>query len=260
MVYDACSGLGDIEKKRIEERLTTIDEKLVSKNRPYDGNMPWLENAEAEHKRKPFHAIISRTNPREHQAVLLSEELDETNPLWAVHRETRIPRTPTAMSQAIAPLLSASTRIVFVDPNFGPEKARYRRTLEAFLSVAVLECPTITSIEFHLEEKATAEFFFQESRRLLPGIIPKGTRVRFVRWRQLTRGDELHPRYVMTERGGIRIDAGLDVGADGETTDVTLLEPTLYHQRWKQFQKNQLPEENAFEFVDEITIIGTQGD
>jgi hypothetical protein len=61
---------------------------------------------------------------------------------------------------------------------------------------------------------------------------------------------------VLTERGGIRIDAGLDDGADGETTDVTLLDAAVYRVRREQYGKREPPEENAFEFVDEITIVG----
>jgi hypothetical protein len=66
-------------------------------------------------------------------------------------------------------------------------------------------------------------------------------------------GDDLHPRYVFTERGGIRIERGLDEGDDGKTTDVSLLEASLYNRRWKDYQRDTSP----FDFVDELKIIGT---
>ena len=54
MVYDACSRCADIEKKKIEERLTDINNKLVRMSREYNNSMPWFENAEAQHAIKPF--------------------------------------------------------------------------------------------------------------------------------------------------------------------------------------------------------------
>ena len=49
MVYDACSKCADIDKKRIEERLAYINNKLVKMSREYNNSMPWLENAEEQH-------------------------------------------------------------------------------------------------------------------------------------------------------------------------------------------------------------------
>jgi hypothetical protein len=50
----------------------------------------------------------------------------------------------------------------------------------------------------------------------------------------------------------VRIERGLDEGEEGETTDISLLDETLYRQRWKDFQKATA----AFEFVDEVVVKG----
>lgn len=65
-VYDACSGCGDVEKKRIEVGLKSIDPRLIVTGRPYGQAPAWLVNAEAEHASQPFRAVISRGNPRSH--------------------------------------------------------------------------------------------------------------------------------------------------------------------------------------------------
>src|SRR5262249_3238148 len=66
LVYEACGRhpeLGDVEKAKIEVEIRRLGSKLISTGRPYDGRMAWLENAETEHGRRPFRAIIAVANP-----------------------------------------------------------------------------------------------------------------------------------------------------------------------------------------------------
>ena len=256
MVYDAAAHCGDIEKARIEERLRTIDEKLLRIHRPYDGTKDWLTNAEVAHVQVPFHAVISKGNPRNHDFVLRRDEIDDSTPQWNVPRSRPIARNAAEMAQRVTVLFSKSSEIVFVDPNFGPEKARYRRTLQEFLSIAASACPTIKRLEFHLEAKSTNEFFCQTCDEQLPRLIPIGMTMRFIRWRQLDTGDQLHARYVLTDAGGIHFESGLDDGDTGETTDVNLLDKDLYLTRFRQYRKHDRDEDNAFQFVDEHTVVG----
>jgi len=70
-------------------------------------------------------------------------------------------------------------------------------------------------------------------------------------------GETFHARYVLTERGGIRFDVGLDEGPVGETTDVTLLDTQLHITRWNDFQETDpagLPRTPTFDKVDELLI------
>ena len=76
--------------------------------------------------------------------------------------------------------------------------------------------------------------------------------MRVFRWEIEERGDELHARYVMTERGGIRYDFGLDEKKFNKTTDVMLMDPQVYKERWKNYQKETSP----FKFHDVLTIEG----
>jgi len=45
----------------------------------------------------------------------------------------------------------------------------------------------------------------------------------------------MHARCVLTERGGMRIDAGLGRVSDEHMTDVMLMDDTLDAQRWSMF-------------------------
>jgi hypothetical protein len=50
-------------------------------------------------------------------------------------------------------------------------------------------------------------------------MIPDGLKVTIFCWRQKTGGADFHARYLITDKGGIAVDAGF--GADGahQTTD-----------------------------------------
>ncbi|MFQ5631188.1 MAG: hypothetical protein ACE5I1_20645, partial [bacterium] len=247
LVYEACSHCGEIEKKKIEERLKDIDPKLLATGRSYDPALSWLNNAETRHSFNPFHAIISNANPRNQHEILVADELDESNPLWDVPREIHIPRKADALSIRLAKLLQISTEILFVDPHFRPQQNRFRNTLQRFLAEAVNGHSKLQRIEYHLKEypDESADNFKNNCKTNLPSIIPHGLEILIIRWRQKENGESLHARYVLTDRGGVRIDYGLPEGNEGETTDVSLLTHSLYLQRWADYQK----ETSAFEFV-----------
>ena len=107
-------------------------------------------------------------------------------------------------------------------------------------------------IEFHTEFKPQIQDFSGECKRQLPQKIPAGISLRIVRWKERNQGDGLHNRYILTDRGGIRMAWGLDEGHPGQTDDISLLKPSIYKERWKQYCE----EPTAFEFVDECHIQG----
>jgi hypothetical protein len=53
-------------------------------------------------------------------------------------------------------------------------------------------------------------------------IIPASVELILYRWRQRSGGDVLHPRYILTERGGLSFEFWLDEGELGETLDISL--------------------------------------
>ena len=135
MVIEACRQdpcCMEIERKRIEEKLTQVRDRILRSNRRYDSAIPWLENAEGQQNLKPFHAIISSSNPRAVPEVLIADELEETTPLWHVKREVPVPRKAEVMAQELRPLLQACAEVLFIDPHFNPEMSRYCSTFERF--------------------------------------------------------------------------------------------------------------------------------
>lgn len=256
MVYESLTSCGEIERKRIEDRLQKLDDRILKRQHEWDRQCDWLTNAEAEHARRPFYAILARSNPNNRDYVLEEENISEDHPFPASPKSPVIRRVAGEMAACVALLLRAAEKILFIDPYFGPQYLRYQRPLEAFLD-AILEQrqgEPPTRIEIHASDRLEAGFFKSECDRHLPKIIPEGISVRLVQWRQKEGGEKLHNRFILTDKGGVRFGVGLDDsdGADGETDEVESLGEETYKFRWAQYASS----DPAFDFVDKVDIEG----
>lgn len=250
LVYDSISGCGEIERKRIEERLKGLDDRMIAvSGRTWDSQREWLANAEKEHGVRPFHAIISRENPGQHSSVVAGNDIEESHPLWVTMRAFPVKRTAEAMAGLVAPLLRIGTRVLFIDPHFRPTEMRFRRPMEAFFKVLAEQTPLPTA-EIHASTDAEPKFFTDECKRKLPSLVPKGLTLRVVVWRQRDGDNKFHNRYILTNRGGVSFGTGLDEGGAAETDDVCLLDLELYALRWRQYTGADPP----FDLVADFAI------
>jgi hypothetical protein len=254
LVYESLGNCGEIERKRIEEGLHRLDDRILDRQGAWNPQHDWLANAEVEHLRRPFHAILARVNPNQREYVLEGDGLDETHPLWNVGITCVISRTAQDMAACVTLLLRISREVLFVDPHFRPQELRHRRPLEAFLSAALEHHYGMLPprIEIHTGDSLGYDYFKTECEQRLPSIVPEGIQVHIVRWREKDGGEKLHNRYILTDMGGVSFGVGLDDGADGETDEVTLLEDKTYRFRRAQY----ISPEPAFELVDELMIEG----
>jgi hypothetical protein len=250
MVYDSCSACQDVKLLTIVEKLN-MKSKLVSMGREYDSTKTWLENAEGQHRKEPFRAIITKENPGNKKQLLVAETIyNGMGHPWDVPRERTIERTPEAIGNCASLLLGISKEVLLVDPYFNPERGQFRNTFANLMNCA---CQRTWPTRFELHVKYKEEDIGEWRRSCLsklPSCIPKGFHIRVLKWRQRDGGEKFHARYILTERGGIRYDVGLDAGYEGETTDVSILDMNLYKKRWKDYQK----ETAAYDLVDEFEI------
>jgi hypothetical protein len=229
LVWNAFGSTNDMERKRLEELLTRLTERMVKRRgAQYDLSLAWLDKALHEHERVPFHAIVARNNPTGSPEVLKEEQIGESPlSLWDVPRGLSVSRQADAMASAVASVLSRCQSAIFIDPHFGPENARHRRPLEKFL-LALTDGRAgnaIHRMEVHTSAKAAVDFFQRECPQKLPDCIPKGLKVRIVRWKELESGGDLHNRYILTDLGGVIFPAGLDDTQSAAMDDVTLRDP-----------------------------------
>ena len=144
----------------------------------------------------------------------------------APERQTQCSRVAAEMRQRVERLLAHSEELVLVDHFFDPREPRFVRPFEAFVGVR----PNWKRLEIHT---ALPDPFWRESQQAsydrLQDAVPSGTALKVCFWPGLPQGEQLHPRFVLTERGGVQFDYGLDEGrSQADTPLVTLLEHEVF--------------------------------
>lgn len=241
--YGSLPG-SEVKLKSAIDRLTgsRVQDKLIRRNRQYSAEEKrWLDNALDQHKVLPFTAILAKDGVSGFEYVLPVDELGDDIPLWEVPTQTICERKATELSNCSRMLLRMSKEVLFVDAHFDPTERRFRNTLRQFLETACSEMKQIVRAEYHMLEPKYGLTDLQDyASKLLPPEIPKCVSLTLLVWQKRIPGDSIHARYILTERGGIGFDFGLDEALDshqGETTDVRILDPLVYSARWRAIQK-----------------------
>lgn len=256
-VYDAGAGLLPLHKKRIEEALNQAKKnKIVRFNRPYDGGLgSWLDNALAENARQPFHAIIAQANPGGDGAVLCVKDIDENDGLMAVAQECAVARDVNALATALEDFLRFGSRIVFVDPFFDPYNQGYKDVFFKFLSIVKdLNPDALCEVHYRYHaNKPCNDELEKEAGNLFKDIIPEGTALTVFCWKERPGGEDFHARYLLTDKGGARVDAGFDPVGNHQTTDVALMNYGLSQRRLASFARDA----TTYELVEPVLRIST---
>jgi hypothetical protein len=240
----AAAGLRPMELKRFQVHLEMLDRKLTPHDarRKYDRESKnWLQNAEVVQDEGvcPFDAIVANENPRAHADVLVADEVDETNKNWNVPRQLCAARSSADCVAAAARLLDLSREIILIDPYFDSTQSKWKRMLKAMVSHAATSGLQKSRIELHCCERyGSSKHFWQDCQDELPSWLPRDVEIVVRRWKERPDGERFHRRYLLTERGGLAFEGGLDEGSTNETTDIFLLEETLRLQRWPEYQPN----------------------
>jgi len=221
--------------------------RLLGFGRAWEPGVDWQANVRNEHERSPFaQAIVSRKWGCGPPEILVEEATDGD---FVGKRECVLPRhDPQGLARALEPLLVHSKVVLLVDPYFLEDsqyasRSRWTTSVCALLRAAG-QAGRAPRCEIHTKRGPQADTFsnFRSTccELVLPQL-PAGLPLDVYRWEQLrfgdgSRGDRLHPRYVLTDIGGVRIEGGLDTGPVGETTDVSLLSDELWQKRWEQYR------------------------
>ena len=247
-----------MDVKRAKEYLLANKAKLISMGRTFDRQKDWLKNAISSHEEKPFQGVLVKNEDGTKEGILKVDEMTFEEPEWNIDSDDKIPRTTEAIVETAAPLLQISRSIALVDRNFHfyayqkePIVQLYKKAKEGTpLSSFCMHVSAVKS-GFPVPEE---EFAFKSKKFLGSLDLSPGQRFIFVRWGKREGGENQHPRYVLTDRGGISFDHGLDEGKTGETTDVRLLGQRVWEQRWAQYQLDS----KVLEFVDAWILEGNQ--
>jgi hypothetical protein len=222
---------GPVEKQRITEALVRATKSvLLPREHDWNAALPWLENAVTEHAKRPFDAILAASNPANHGDVVDSSDLDVTAlPAKLQAGPSRlVVRSAAQMAAAVRVLLQFSKKVVLMDRNFSPDSRRFRDPLGEMLMYFLDRHgkPRQVEVELHFGHRILddAPDFKAACEAHLQDVIPVGMRLTIARWNH----EDLHNRYILTDRGGLLIGEGLDEANPRSTrTDdvLTLLSP-----------------------------------
>ena len=255
-----ASHLPDVEKARVVEKLTKLKRDCsIRSGRNYDpaiGN--WLVNALAQQQgADPFHAIIATANPTSNPSVALIGEVDEANPLIDVPHDAAIARDAPALMGAMRLLLRSADAVLFVDAYYDPFNARYQDTLRACLRAVHEGNPNAACEVHHLDNGKCPpiEAIEREAKKKFANVIPDGMAVSIFRWRERQGGEDFHARFVLTDKGGIGVDAGLSAEGNHQTTIMHLMSRGLVVQRLQALARGA----TVYELVEPILRIEADG-
>lgn len=251
-VWDSFSGSNDMDRKRLEEFLTRLQDIMIKrKGYAWEEEQSWLDNALAEHARHPFRAVLARGNPKNQHEIICEDDLG-TLPChgWDNPHGISVTREAHAMANSVSSMLSCCRWVKFIDPHMSPGRTDFRNSLKAFLNILASERPVGPPelIEIHTAlHDGTSEFLQQSYGKL----IPIGLQMVLYQWQERIDGQKLHNRYILTDIGGVSFQHGLDTGKKGETDDINRLDIEQYKFRCKNFA----PQAPAFDIAADPLII-----
>lgn len=223
LACDANTGLGDRDRQKIMRKLTQTRAKLVrSDGAPeYDDTLSpteecWIRNATARQAgTQPFHAILATRNPEEHPDVVIEEDIEASHHKLDVPRAAPVLREPAALAAHVNTLVTSSRELLLIDPHFDPSVYKWRPVVRACIELAAQtshESPRVAIHTLDTDRKPSLEEFRRRCQRYIPNMkTGKVTSIRVCRWRiRNSASHDFHGRYLLTDRGGYRLDKGLD--------------------------------------------------
>lgn len=194
----------------------------------YGPDRDWLTNA-VEHQ-PPFDAILATNGGPSDARVGVADEMLMDEPPFHREREITIPRTAEAIVATTERLTAHARQIVLVEPHFNPVEPRFTRTLIRLIEALQARGVRPERLELHRTkpEDFRADVQQRNYQRALEVDLPKGWTLDVCFWAGSFPEDAQHPRFILTELGGVRIDWGLDEGPPGSTTIASGVSDTLF--------------------------------
>jgi hypothetical protein len=253
------SGMGDVTFKSLVHKLQRAKtEALISSGRNYDPSAgDWLDNALHQQAIEPFHAIIASENRGERDFILVVGEIDDAHPLMVAPHNWQVERVGAVLAEAMSPLLASAKKVLFVDRFFNIENARYKETLGAALAVIAANGVNVRC-EIHYAEhdsRPPPELVEQNAGRWLKGIIPAGMSIALFGWREKAGGADFHARDLLTDRGGMNVEAGFSAEGSHQKVRLSLLDLALCQQEMAHFARGS----TRYELVEPVFEISSDG-
>ena len=255
-----ASGMNDVKFQSLVNRLRKAKmEALIRTGRNYDPSAgDWLDNAIRQHTLEPFHAIISSEDRRAKDFILVAEDIDGETPLMIAPTNWEVERVGEVLAEAMSPLLKSAKKILFVDKYFDFSQPKDIETLEACLAIIDTNGSSSVQCEIHIcdhKKSPTTQFVAKNASNWLTGVIPEGITVVLFNWKEKKGGDDFHARYLLTDRGGMIVDAGFRAVGKHQKVLLTLLDLELCREKLAAFEHDS----TEYELIGPILQISSDG-
>jgi hypothetical protein len=259
LAIEAASHLPDVEKKTVVERLLKLKrDASIRSGRLFDATLnDWLSNAVKQHLIKPFRAILASQNPHAHEFILTPGEVTEEHSLIISAHDFTVEREAETIAASMSLLLETANLVMFVDAYYDPFNGKYQRTLRECLKLIHLANPKARCEIHHKDHERCppAHAIEHEAKLKFGGTIPAGMTVTIYRWREKDHGADFHARYLLTDRGGIKIDSGFSAEGSCQKTDMSWMDIALAKQRRMALQRDA----DVYELVEPVLQIASNG-
>lgn len=256
------SRIRDVDLKRLVNKLERAKrEAFIRSSRSYEPSAgDWLDNAIQQHALKPFHAIIASKNRGGKDFILEADSLVDDEPLLMVASSSReVPRTAKELADAMSLLLRTAKEVLFIDRYFDLRNDRYTETLKEFLSVISASGLTNMNCEIHYHDDPkmpSVSFIEQYAGNWLAGVIPEGKSIKVYAWQEKEKGADFHARFLLTNLGGISVDAGFSAEGSHQKVLLTLLNPELCREKLAMFRHDS----TDYELIEPVLKISSNGE
>ena len=223
-----ASQMPDPDRTRFLEKLEHLRERAIARVRPSVLSGSWLEQTVESNANQPFYAILDEEES--HGCLSYATAMDDGN-LRSGLRERKVSRNAADLVKSFWPLIVSSDRFSIIDPYFKPDSA-HKKFVRELIAARRTSTKSILFLDLHIE-------FDNDPREMRDGsdacvsafrtwASDIGSNIAInLRWWADDGVGELHPRYLLTERGGVRLDRGAVVppqlNQQDHDTDVSML-------------------------------------
>lgn len=254
------SGMKEVRFKSLVEKLKTAKtEALIRRCREYDPCVgDWLDNAIHQHTLDPFHAIIASENRGEKDFILEADDIDEQAPLMKASNSREVLRTGKDLAEAMSLVLRTAKEVLFVDRFFDVREDNYKETLQELLYVIAENGLSTASCEIHFHEHKTRpsiDNIEENAGNWFVDVIPEGMSVKMFVWQEKENGADFHARFLLTDIGGISVDAGFSAEGPHQKVLLTLIDYELSQEKLAAFRHDS----KDYELIRPVLEISSDG-
>lgn len=204
--------------RRAKEEMQVVDDKSI----PYDGGRDWGGNALFALDGAHLHGVVfSREKHHDHHCIFTMDTLD-----LSPTAEERIEATPQEITRVCKVLLASSSDVLLIDPYLNPCQDKYKKVLSKMMRV-IESSALCRRVEMWARYKSVIDKPGNKSDlesaltclRKESGLSSKSKLEMILVDDEFS--ERMHGRYLLTNRGGVRLDQGFQKLPGGRKMDVS---------------------------------------